>query len=133
GINALSDLNPNDIESISVLKDAAAAAVYGARASNGIVMITTKRGKTGNSTVNFNMYRGVQEVWNTLDMLNAEQWRDYRKDLTGVELPDAGVDVDWQKEIFRSAPISNYELSTTGGNERTKFFLSGNYFDQDGI
>ncbi|HTF18621.1 MAG TPA: TonB-dependent receptor [Chryseolinea sp.] len=133
GINALSDLNPNDIESISVLKDAAAAAVYGARASNGIVLITTKRGKSGASTVNFNMYRGVQQVWNTLDMLNAEQWRDYRKDLTGVELPNNDVDVDWQKEIFRSAPISNYELSTTGGNDRTKFFLSGNYFDQDGI
>ncbi|HTE31872.1 MAG TPA: TonB-dependent receptor, partial [Chryseolinea sp.] len=133
GINALSDLNPNDIESMTVLKDAAAAAVYGARASNGIVLITTKRGKTGNSTVNFNMYRGVQQVWNTLDMLNAEQWRDYRKDLTGVELPNTGVDVDWQKEIFRTAPISNYELSTTGGNDKTKFFISGNYFDQDGI
>jgi TonB-linked SusC/RagA family outer membrane protein len=133
GINSISDLNPNDIESMTVLKDAAAAAVYGARASNGIVLITTKRGKTGNSVVNFNMYRGVQQVWRTLDMLNAEQWRDYRKDLTGVELPNNGVDVDWQKEIFRTAPISNYELSTTGGNERTKFFLSGNYFDQDGI
>lgn len=133
GINSLSDINPNDIESVTVLKDAAAAAVYGARASNGIVLITTKRGKTGNSVVNFNMYRGVQQVWNTLDMLNAEQWRDYRKDLTGIELADNGVDVDWQKEIFRTAPISNYELSTVGGNDRTKFFLSGNYFDQDGI
>jgi TonB-linked SusC/RagA family outer membrane protein len=133
GINALSDLNPNDIESLSVLKDAAASAVYGARASNGVVLITTKRGKTGKSTVNFNMYKGFQQVWNRLDMLNAAQWRDYRKDLTGVELPDTGVDVDWQKEIFRTAPMSNYELSTTGGNDRTKFFISGNYFDQDGI
>jgi TonB-linked SusC/RagA family outer membrane protein len=133
GINALSDLNPNDIESLSVLKDAAASAVYGARASNGVVLITTKRGKTGKSTVNFNMYKGFQQVWNRLDMLNAAQWRDYRKDLTGVELPDTGVDVDWQKEIFRTAPMSNYELSTTGGNDKTKFFISGNYFDQDGI
>ncbi|SHG40257.1 TonB-linked outer membrane protein, SusC/RagA family [Chryseolinea serpens] len=133
GINALSDLNPNDIESMSVLKDAAASAVYGARASNGVVLITTKRGKTGQSSVNFNMYKGFQQVWNRLDMLNAAQWRDYRKDLTGVELPDNGVDVDWQDQIFRTAPMSNYELSTTGGNDKTKFFISGNYFDQDGI
>jgi TonB-linked SusC/RagA family outer membrane protein len=133
GINALSDLNPNDIESLSVLKDAAASAVYGARASNGVVLITTKRGKTGKSTVNFNMYKGFQQVWNRLDMLNAAQWKDYRKDLTGVEPPDTGADVDWQDQIFRTAPMSNYELSTTGGNDKTKFFISGNYFDQDGI
>jgi TonB-linked SusC/RagA family outer membrane protein len=133
GINALSDLNPNDIETMSVLKDAAASAVYGARASNGVVLITTKRGKTGKSSVNFNMYKGFQQVWNRLDMLNAAQWKDYRKDLTGVEPADTGADVDWQKEIFRTAPMSNYELSTTGGNDKTKFFISGNYFDQDGI
>ncbi len=139
GINALSDLNPSEIESVSVLKDAAAAAVYGARASNGIVLITTKRGKTGRSQVNVNAYYGVQEVWNQLDMLNAREWMAYRNDLAGTavftesDIANNTVDVNWQDVIFRTAPISNYEVSMTGGNERTQFFISGNYFDQEGI
>lgn len=139
GINALTDLNPNEIESISVLKDAAAASIYGARGSNGIVLITTKRGKTGKSVVNFNAYYGLQQVWNTLDMLNARQWMEYRNDLAGStiyteqDMANNKIDTNWQDVIFRTAPISNYELSTTGGNEKTKFFISGNYFDQEGI
>lgn len=139
GINALSDINPNEIESISVLKDAAASALYGARASNGIVLITTKRGKSGNSVINFNAYYGVQQVWNTLDMLNARQWMEYRNDLAGTtvfteqDMNNNTIDTDWQNVIFRTAPMSNYELSTQGGNDKTKFFISGNYFDQDGI
>lgn len=139
GINALSDLNPNDIESISVLKDAAAASLYGARASNGIVVITTKRGRSATSTVNFNAYYGVQQAWHKLDMLNARQWMEYRNDLAGStvfteqDMNNIKTDTDWQDVIFRTAPISSYELSTTGGNEKTRFFISGNYFDQQGI
>lgn len=139
GINALSDLNPSEIESFSVLKDAAAAAIYGARASNGVVLITTKRGKKGNSVINFNMYRGVQQVWNTLDMLNAREWMEYRNDLQDApvfsddDMNNITIDTDWQDVIFRTADISNYELSASGGNEKTRFFISGGYFNQDGI
>ncbi len=139
GINALSDLNPSEIESVSVLKDAAAAAVYGARASNGIVLITTKRGKTGKSLISVNTYHGVQEVWRKLDMVNAREWKEYRNDLAGTtvfteaDIANNDVDVDWQDVIFRAAPISNYEVSATGGNDKTQFFISGNYFDQEGI
>jgi TonB-linked SusC/RagA family outer membrane protein len=143
GINALSDLNPNDIESMSVLKDAATAAIYGARASNGVVLITTKRGKSGKSVIGFNAYYGVQQAWNTLDMLNTEQWMEYRNDLAGsavfseadIVKAHAGdtTNTDWQDVIFRTAPIASYELSATGGNDKTRFFISGSYFDQKGI
>ena len=84
GTNSLSDLNPNDIESISVLKDAAAASIYGARASNGVVVITTKRGSNQKTQIDFNSYYGVQQVWHELDMLNSRQWMEYRNDLAGT-------------------------------------------------
>jgi TonB-dependent starch-binding outer membrane protein SusC len=139
GVNALSDLNPNDIESISVLKDAAAASIYGARASNGVVVITTKRGSDQKTLISFNAYHGVQQVWKTLDMLNARQWMEYRNDLAGStvfteeEMNNIKIDTDWQDVIFRTAPNSNYELTLNGGNEKTKFFMSGDYFQQEGI
>jgi TonB-dependent starch-binding outer membrane protein SusC len=139
GINALSDLNPNDIESISVLKDAAAASIYGARASNGVVIITTKRGFNQKTQVGFNAYYGIQQVGHTLKMLNARQWMEYRNDLAGSpvysqeDMDNITIDTDWQEVIFRNAPNSNYELTANGGNEKTKFFMSGDYFRQEGI
>ena len=139
GINALSDLNPNDIESISILKDAAAASIYGARASNGVIVITTKRGANQKTQVNLNAYYGVQQVWRTLDMLDARGWMEYRNDLAGTpvfsqeEMDNITIDTDWQDVIFRTAPNANYELTANGGNEKTKFFISGDYFTQDGI
>jgi TonB-dependent starch-binding outer membrane protein SusC len=139
GTNALSDLNPNDIESISVLKDAAAASIYGARASNGVVVITTKRGINQKTQINFNSYYGVQQVWRKLDMLNSRQWMEYRNDLAGTpvftqeDMDNITIDTDWQKIIFRTAPISNYELTANGGNQKTKFFMSGDLFNQQGV
>jgi len=139
GTNALSDINPNDIESITVLKDASAAAIYGARATNGVVLITTKKGSNQKTQFNFNAYYGTQDVWHRLDMLNAKEWKEYRNDLydsevfTPEEIADNTIDTDWQKVIFRNAPIQNYELSANGGNEKTQFLMSANYFDQTGI
>jgi TonB-linked SusC/RagA family outer membrane protein len=138
GINALSDLNPADIESISILKDAAAASIYGARAGNGVVIITTKRGSNQRTLINFSAYKGVQQVWKRLEMLNSKQWMQYRNDLEGPgtftqeQMDHITIDTDWQNVIFRRAPIANYELSATGGNEKTKFFMSGNLFEQQG-
>src|SRR5690606_41380725 len=105
-------LNPSDIESISILKDASSTAIYGARASNGIVLITTKRGKAQKATVNVNVYTGVQRAWNRLDMLNARQWMEYRNDLTNStvfteeQMGNITIDTDWQDVIFRKAPRS---------------------------
>jgi TonB-linked SusC/RagA family outer membrane protein len=139
GSSALSDLNPSDIESISVLKDASATAIYGARGSNGIVLITTKRGKEQKSVVSVNMYSGVQQTWNTLDMLNAREWMEYRNDLAGStvftpeDMANNTIDTNWQDVIFRTASINSYEVSARGGSEKTQFFVSGTFFEQEGI
>ena len=139
GSSALSDLNPNEIASISILKDASATAIYGARASNGIVLITTKRGKAQQSVVSVNVFSGLQRAWNKLDMLNSRQWMEYRNEFTGTtvftpeQMNNITVDTNWQDVIFREAPISSYEVSATGGSEKTKFFISGTLFDQEGI
>jgi TonB-linked SusC/RagA family outer membrane protein len=139
GSSALSDLNPSDIESISILKDASATAIYGARGSNGIVLITTKRGKQQKSVININVYSGMQRAWNKLDMLNAREWMDYRNDLTNStvfteeQMNNVTINTDWQDVIFRTAPISSYEVSARGGSEKTQFFASGTFFEQEGI
>jgi TonB-dependent starch-binding outer membrane protein SusC len=139
GTNSLSDLNPADIESISVLKDAAAASIYGARASNGVVVITTKRGSNQKTQIEVNSYYGVQQTWKRLNMLNAREWMEYRNDLAGSQvftqdqMNNITTDTDWQKVIFRNAPTSNFELTSTGGNQKTRFFMSGDLFNQMGI
>ena len=130
GINALSDINPNDIESITILKDASAAAIYGARATNGVILITTRRGSERRTDINFNSSFGMQEAANVLNMLNADQWHNYRGTQPDPENP---VDTDWLNQIFRTAPMSSYELSASGGDATTQFFISGNYFQQEGI
>jgi TonB-linked SusC/RagA family outer membrane protein len=139
GSSALTDLNPSDIESISILKDASATAIYGARATNGIVLITTKRGKAQGTVVNVNVSTGLQRAWRQLDMLDSRQWMEYRNDLTGTtvytqeEMDNITIDTDWQDVIFRTAPVNTYEVSAIGGSEKTKFYIGGTYFDQEGI
>lgn len=131
GIDALSDINPNDIESITVLKDASAAAIYGARATNGVILITTKRGAKDVTKLSFNATAGIQNLENRLDMLNAEQWHELKG--TQPDDPLLMADTDWLNEVLRTAPTMNYELSATGGDENTQFFVSGNYYNQEGI
>jgi TonB-dependent starch-binding outer membrane protein SusC len=129
-IDALSDVNPNDIESITVLKDASAAAIYGARATNGVILITTKRGSQQKTRLNFNATYGMQDIENRLEMLNAAQWHELR----GTEPnPQEMTDTDWLSEVLRTAPQTNYELSAMGGDEKTRFFVSGNYYNQEGV
>ena len=131
GIDALSDINPNDIESITVLKDASAAAIYGARATNGVILITTRRGQQQETQLSFQATYGVQDLENRLDMLNAEQWHDLKG--TSPSDPDQMVDTDWLSHVLRTAPKANYELSVNGGDENTQFYISGNYYNQEGI
>jgi TonB-linked SusC/RagA family outer membrane protein len=146
--SAINDINPSDIASIEVLKDAAAAAIYGSRAANGVVLITTKRGSANQTRINFNAYAGVQDFWKQPKMLNSQQYLE----LAGEAFADWGwtgedfvegyyggfpfskdTDTDWVDEVSRSASIQNYDLSIAGGNDKTQFFLSGSYFDQEGI
>ena len=161
-ISSISDINPDDIESIEILKDASSASIYGARAANGVVLITTKRGKNGRTDFSFNSFTGVQNVSRKIPFLDNKGFvaleEDARKqDLIAYQqdptpfnnaypnfdpsvltnpLPSSwstGVNTNWENEIFRTAPISNLQLSARGGNDKTKFFMAGNYFDQQGI
>nr|WKN34624.1 TonB-dependent receptor [Tunicatimonas sp. TK19036] len=140
-IGALSTINPNDIESIEVLKDASATAIYGSRGANGVILITTKRGKSGRGSVSFEGYYGLQQVSKKLNMLNATQYAELVNEASlnaGNEPVYAnpqsfGEGTDWQEELFRVAPMANYQLSLTGGNESTRYAVSGGYFTQDGI
>ncbi|RSK46633.1 SusC/RagA family TonB-linked outer membrane protein [Hymenobacter perfusus] len=144
GDNQLNAISSNDIESIDILKDASATAIYGVRAANGVVIITTKRGKAGQSTFNLDVYRGVQTVARKLDLLNAEEYATINNEsllaagkpiaLDKLRNPSAlGEGTDWQDLLFRRAKIQNYSLSATGGSEKSRYALSGTYFQQDGI
>ncbi len=127
-IDAMSDLNPNDIESFTILKDASATAIYGARASNGVILITTKKGNTQKTNVNFNSSGGMQTMpaERIPDLMNAAQWNEFK----GTDVQ--GIDTDWMKEITQVAPTSNTELSVSSGNDKTRLFISGSYYRQDG-
>ncbi|WP_375437460.1 SusC/RagA family TonB-linked outer membrane protein [uncultured Hymenobacter sp.] len=143
GENQLNAISPNDIETIDILKDASATAIYGVRAANGVVIITTKRGKAGVSTINLDAYRGVQQVWRKLNLLNAEEYAVINNEnrlaagqpivVDRLRDPQAlGEGTDWQDEVFRRAAIQNYSLSASGGSEKARYAVSGSYFQQDG-
>src|SRR5690606_24429834 len=145
--NPLASINPNDIQSIEVLKDASATAIYGSRGANGVVLVTTKRGKEGLASVELESYFGAQQIARMLDVVNAEQHTMLKNEQLrnlgfaerygpGLLFPDPseyGEGTDWQDEIFRTAAMQNHQLTISGGIERTNGLVSGNYFDQDGI
>lgn len=140
-LGPLSSINPGDIESIEVLKDASATAMYGSRGTNGVVLITTKRGRNGKTQVNLEMYQGYQKVANKLNLLNAAEFAHLVNDgklnagLTPVYVnpKNLGEGTDWQNELYRTAPMSSVQASVNGGDEKTKFALSGALFNQKGI
>jgi TonB-linked SusC/RagA family outer membrane protein len=143
-INPLNTINPNDIESIDVLKDGAAAAIYGVRAANGVVVITTKRGKVGQAQVGLNVYYGRQYLRKKLNVLNAQQFaQEYNDIQAGAGLAPGFADpnspsptntnTDWQDAVYRPGYQQNYQLSVSGGTEKTRYYISGGYFNQQGI
>jgi TonB-linked SusC/RagA family outer membrane protein len=150
----LNSFNTNDIESLEVLKDASSAAIYGSRASNGVILITTKKGgRDSKVRITLDSYVGTQSAWNKVDVLNRDQYVQYAKALTsnaGIPTPGrlndlnqpvyagatqtfAQTETNWQNELFRNAPIAQHQLSLSGGNSTSRFFASGSYFKQDGI
>lgn len=168
--NPLDNINPNDIESIQVLKDAAAAAIYGSRASNGVVLITTKKGQLGKPKISVNVYGGYNEASKFLKMANADQWiatatevinaqylaaypaasvtDDYATRLARIGSFNANYlldprwsmpghpgleDMDWEKAIERKGQMENYEVSASGGTDAVKYYISGNFANQDGF
>lgn len=147
GLNPLAAINPSDIASVEVLKDAASTAIYGSRAANGVVLITTKRGKAGKAQVNLNVSTGMSEITRKLDVLNASQYRnavlDSYRNAGGDREPISAIvdslsstnngDVDWQSELLRKAWQTNVDLSILGGTEGFKYAWSSSYLNQDGI
>lgn len=157
-VNPLSSLNNSDIESISILKDATATSIYGSRASNGVIVITTKKGKSGKTKVNFSAKLGVAKLpkRNDYRMLNAAEWFDFETHLLGnsgaIEkgnlqeakkfisdpdglgiLVDPNADTDWYKEVTRDGFTQDYNLDISGGNDKLRFFVSGGYYDETSI
>ena len=148
GINFL---NPADIQSIEILKDASASAIYGARAANGVILITTKKGQKGKTTVNVDYYTGLQSAWNFVDLTNANEYAQVYNQLaiTRGRNPDnpihakkyfiqenidsLGEGTNWQEALFREAFMHNLNVSASGGGEKSTFAVSGNYYNQEGI
>lgn len=141
--SSMASINPNDIASIDVLKDASAAAIYGSRAANGVVLITTKSGTTGDIKIGLSAKYGSQSPTNMLDFVNARQYADWNNlahDNDGTprgplndSLFDPNIDTDWQDLYLNPAALGDYNLSVSGGGQYSKFYLSGQYFDQKGI
>ncbi|GAA4780086.1 TonB-dependent receptor [Olivibacter ginsenosidimutans] len=144
----LNSINPSDIASIEVLKDASATAIYGSRGSNGVVLVTTKRGSAGQSNISAEGYYGSQTIRHKIPLLNAQQYADFineaRSNGGGTAyfdgssddrpLPDQlGTGTDWQDVVFHNAPMQNWQVNFNGGDAKTQYALSGGYFDQDGI
>ena len=138
---AVTGIDPNEIESITVLKDAASAAIYGSRGSNGVVMITTKRGAAGKARFSIDASTGFQNAATRLKLMNTQQYVTYMNegaanDEEDAPYPDAVAsyaNTDWQSAIFRTAPISNLHLGLGGGNDQLRYLVDGSYFTQTGI
>jgi len=141
--SSLKTVAPEDIESIDVLKDASATAIYGSNGANGVVIITTKRGRKGSTEISYSNNLGSQTVSKKLSLLNASQWGALVNDINRSDgkpitysdsaLAALGVGSDWQSAALRKAFQQNHELSISGGDEKSRFLISGNYYDQDGI
>jgi len=139
--DAFNALSPSDIESISILKDASAASIYGARAANGVILITTKKGGEGATRFNYSMYTGVQSAYNLTEMTNKDQYVELYNEAAVADgravieqaMIDTVPDNNWWDEIFRPALMMNHHLTVSGGTKTTNYLISGNYFMQDGI
>ncbi|TBN03668.1 TonB-dependent receptor [Hyunsoonleella flava] len=123
---------PNDIESIEVLKDASATAIYGSRGSNGVVLVTTKKGRSGALTIELNSNYSVQNTANELDLLNADQFATYQQAINSSYV-QGPANTDWQDLLYRTGSTQNHQASFSGGTDKINFYASANYFKQDGI
>ncbi len=145
-LNVLSTINPADIESMEVLKDASATAIYGSRGANGVIIITTKKGTKGQDNISYQGYFGFQNITKKLKLMNASEWASLRNDVQAsigqapsfsaaqIEAFKTSGNYDWQSAAFRTAaPVQNHQLSFSGGDERSRYAVSAGYFDQEGI
>jgi TonB-linked SusC/RagA family outer membrane protein len=143
GTNPLSSINPSDIASIDVLKDASATAIYGSQASNGVIIITTKKGAVGSPVISYDGYQGWQKLPKYYDVMDLRQYATFMNEKAAIIGYDVrpqfanpqylGPGTNWQKALFRTAPMQNHNVAVSGGDARTKYYISGTYFSQEGI
>ncbi|MDR2382678.1 MAG: TonB-dependent receptor [Prevotellaceae bacterium] len=139
GLNPLTGINSSDIESIEVLKDVSATAIYGSRGANGVIVITTKKGKRGATHVEYQGAAGWQQISKDVDLLNANEWISLYNDIRAIKNEDPYKidgeikEYDWKGAALRKAGTQNHQISISGGDEKTRFFISGNYTQQNGI
>lgn len=141
--NPLASINPSDIVSMDILKDASATAIYGSRASNGVIMITTKRGQAGEASITYDGYVGWQNMPKKLEVMNLREYAEHHNAIADAQIQNAngafinpellGDGTDWQDELYRSAFMTNHSLSMTGGNDKVNYAFSAGYLNQDGI
>ncbi len=141
--NPLASINPSDIVSMDVLKDASATAIYGSRASNGVIMITTKRGQAGEATITYDGYIGWQSMPKKLDVMNLREYAEHYNAIADADIKEAssnyvrpdllGDGTDWQDELYRNAMMTSHNASITGGNDKVTYAFSAGYLQQDGI
>lgn len=132
-VDKIDFLSPNDIASMQVMKDASSAAIYGSRAANGVVLITTKNGQTGQAKITLNAQYGMDKVINNVNVLNTAQYVELQKELGNTSIPDDLADrTDWFKEAYQTGHTQSYQVSVSDGTERLRYFLSGGYLDQKG-
>ncbi|MCB9310105.1 MAG: TonB-dependent receptor [Lewinellaceae bacterium] len=129
----ISNINTSDIVSMDVLKDASSTAIYGARGANGVIIITTKKGSSGKTTVNYNNFIAMKQAARIVDMANSEEYSNYASAATGQSVLAGDYDTDWYREILRNAFSQNHNLSLSGGNDKVSHFLGFGYLNEDGI
>lgn len=147
---SINDFNPNDIESMEVLKDASAVAIYGSRGANGVILITTKKGKEGKAVISYDGYYGIKKAKKNLNLMNGEQFAQYSRVARGIDANDAskdntffstlesdnlknGVETDWLDLILSDGQQQQHQVSASGGNQNTTYYLSGAFYDEQGI
>ncbi len=143
GTNPLSSINPSEIESVQVLKDASATAIYGSQGSNGVIIVTTKRGRKGIPSISYDGYLGLQKLpkyYSVMDLRDYATFMNAKSGVIGYDFRPQfanpqylGVGTNWQKALFRSAPMQNHNIAISGGDEINTYYLSGTLFSQDGI
>lgn len=130
---SIDNISPSDIESVEVLKDAASAAIYGTEGANGVIIITTKGGKKGETLVSYNFQAGMQSARTKMELMNADQYVNFLKEAGVMTISDYTTDTNWLDEIFENAPMQKHHISISGGSDRSTYMVSGSYQTQDGI
>lgn len=132
-VSSIDNISPNDIANIEVLKDAASCAIYGTQGANGVIIISTKQGKIGDTVISYSTQLGTQSVRTDMELMNASQFVTYFQEAGQTQVVDNGIDTNWLDETFQNAFSQRHDISVSGANEKTSFYFSGSYIDQEGV